>query len=931
MTQTATGSRTPNDPDLLHQRIAELEETVAHLRAELAEAHQKAHSWQLQAEQHACQSQLLQTIIDTIPSPVFYKDAQGHYLGCNPWFAHLLGLPKDQVIGQSAHDMHDRMPHQLLTIYHNDHAKTLARQTDDRHQVHEAHDGDEHQRTFVTHKAAFQSPDGRYDGVVGMMINVTEHINLTKQLEQWLGFTRLILTISTKFIRVSMDDLALAIQDALPLIGNLLEVDRCDIALFGDRGSIENVYAWRKRTATATEPSQGLHVQTYPWAMQRLCQSHVIAVTNVVAMPLEAAAEREFFRAIGVRAFLSIPMVCESLIGAFTLSMETDERDWSEAVIDVAKVVGDIFANAIVRVRLDEQLHQAHTDLEERVQQRTQDLIQANRMLEQSEARMVLITDALPALIAYVDTDMCYRFNNYHYEEWFGLSREQIQGRHVREVIGEHAYEQSAPQLWQALAGKRVEREFQMPISDGSTRYMHSSYIPHIDTFGKVLGFFVLGQDITEQVRSLHILEERVIERTREIERRRRVAEVLYDILRVLNSNAPTDTILTYILRQACDILGARAAALYRPTDHHYVVIETSYGFPDEVADVRSLPILQNNKIKDFFDNNVIILNDLPEWWAMHLPASPEQWQQFQVQHGDIVATSLRCWMHCMDGFLGAMAIPVFIGETLFGNMELYYAHPHSEDPEEIALATTLGRQAALAIENARLREQAEQLATLQERQRVARDLHDSAMQSIYSVNLFTHAAQEIIPDNVPPLLAAHLEEIRSAAQQAHTEMRLLIHELRPPVLAQKGLRDALHQRLMSVEERVGIRTHLHADEVCRLPPTIERELYWIATEALNNVLKHAHASHVTVILQMRSRPNCSTVAVLLEVRDNGHGFDQSATLPGCIGLHTLRERTEMICGILTIDSIPGAGTSLRVTLDSPCLAIEEEPHCAAG
>src|SRR6266487_104144 len=145
-----------------------------------------------------------------------------------------------------------------------------------------------------------------------------------------------------------------------------------------------------------------------------------------------------------------------------------------------------------------------------------------------------------------------------------------------------------------------------------------------------------------------------------------------------------------------------------------------------------------------------------------------------------------------------------------------------------------------LAIENTRLVAAAQDKAVLEERQRLARDLHDSVTQALYGITLHAEAATRLLASGDLATVAEYLHELQDTAQEALEEMRLLIFELRPPVLAQAGLVTALQARLDAVEGRANLETKLIADGVSILPAVVEQALYRIAQEALNNALKHA-------------------------------------------------------------------------------------------
>jgi signal transduction histidine kinase len=138
--------------------------------------------------------------------------------------------------------------------------------------------------------------------------------------------------------------------------------------------------------------------------------------------------------------------------------------------------------------------------------------------------------------------------------------------------------------------------------------------------------------------------------------------------------------------------------------------------------------------------------------------------------------------------------------------------------------------------------------------------------------------------------------------------MRLLIYELRPPVLEREGLAAALQNRLYSVEHRAGLKTSLNSNLEERFPPVVEEGLYRIAHEALNNTLKHSQAKEVLVSIQQDGQ------TIILEIADNGIGFEpESACRDGCLGLASMRERALDQGWQFTVDSSPGNGTRIHV------------------
>jgi PAS domain S-box-containing protein len=226
----------------------------------------------------------------------------------------------------------------------------------------------------------------------------------------------------------------------------------------------------------------------------------------------------------------------------------------------------------------------------------------------------------------------------------------------------------------------------------------------------------------------------------------------------------------------------------------------------------------------------------------------------------------------------------------------------------DVEILETIAEQIRSAVERDHLQKQAEEVAKLEERQRLARDLHDSVTQEIYSVSLMANAARKLAASGNVERAEHYLHELGNTAQQALKEMRLLIYEMRPFDLENTGLKEALRQRLETVERRSGIEVHLEGDYSRELPPIIEEGFYGIAIEALNNILKHAAATSISVRLVEDSRH------FILEIEDNGCGFDADRSVSnGGIGLTSMQERAATFDGLLELLSRPGKGT--RVTI----------------
>jgi signal transduction histidine kinase len=209
------------------------------------------------------------------------------------------------------------------------------------------------------------------------------------------------------------------------------------------------------------------------------------------------------------------------------------------------------------------------------------------------------------------------------------------------------------------------------------------------------------------------------------------------------------------------------------------------------------------------------------------------------------------------------------------------------------------------------LKEQARERTVAAERSRLASELHDSVTQTLYSITLYVEATKLALSAGQEDVAAENLEELHRLAREAIVDMRMLIFELRPPVLEQEGLVAALRARLAAVEARAGLQTQIVLQGESCLPLAVEEELFWIAVEAFNNVVKHARARQVTVRLQLRDGSAC------LEIEDDGVGFEPAlARQSGGLGLRGMEDRAKRVQGRLALVSAPGRGTTVRVRIE---------------
>jgi signal transduction histidine kinase/DNA-binding response OmpR family regulator len=386
-----------------------------------------------------------------------------------------------------------------------------------------------------------------------------------------------------------------------------------------------------------------------------------------------------------------------------------------------------------------------------------------------------------------------------------------------------------------------------------------------------------------EKVRLMNTLEQRVADRTQEL-------AALYDVTAIAAESLDLDPTLERMLGRTLEAVGSAVGAIHLLDEEGETLrLAARRGPPAEgVTQMDSIPVD----------------GDLVSWVVEHgkpvvVPAAPTAPHATWTAYAEESPTYVGVPVRGRGRMLGALSVLLERTEAPF-------------KVEDLALLASIADHLGVVVENARLHQQAERAAVMEERERMARELHDSVTQSLYSVTLLAETGRRSASAGELENTAHYLARLNETTQQALKEMRLMIYELRPLALEREGLVGALQQRLDAVEKRAGIESRLLVmigDDV-ELAAPVEEELYRIAQEALNNSLRHAAATTVTVYIYAKDE------RVEMEIVDNGKGFDPGATQDrGGLGLIGIRERAAKIGGSLTLQSAPGEGTTVRVAI----------------
>jgi signal transduction histidine kinase len=407
-----------------------------------------------------------------------------------------------------------------------------------------------------------------------------------------------------------------------------------------------------------------------------------------------------------------------------------------------------------------------------------------------------------------------------------------------------------------------------------------------------------------ELVEASRLLEARVEERTREL-------YGLLGISRSLNSRLELEPLLAELLEQLSSLVNNSSAMVlaYDEQEEEFAVLTQHTPFALNRFPQRWQVEPGTLEHQLVTERQWLIIDDVQAETPDAL-----RWQAYYERINGRTPHALRSWM----------GVPLLLKEQVIGVLMVGHHEPYYFTQHRAELATAFASQAAVAIENARLYEQALSLAALQERQRLARELHDSVSQALYGIALGARTSRTLLDraeltDEQTETLASPLDYVLSLAEAALTEMRALIFELRPESLAMEGLVVALTRQADALEARHGVAVTAEFGPEPEIPLSTKEALFRVAQEAMHNVVKHASAGRVSLSLLTEENGGHAAAegqqALVLRVVDDGRGFNPTAAFPGHLGLRSIHERVEKIGGQITVESAPGQGTRIEVRL----------------
>jgi two-component sensor histidine kinase/PAS domain-containing protein len=517
-------------------------------------------------------------------------------------------------------------------------------------------------------------------------------------------------------------------------------------------------------------------------------------------------------------------------------------------------------------------LQSAYEESEARILQRTEELQRANEALQESEQRFRVALIGTPIIMFNQDLDLRYTWI-YNAE---GYADQPIVGKTDADLFSAEDAKRLTALKRRVMAAGLLTRE-EVSVTIGTrTNFYDMTLDPLFDADGVVVGLTCAATDITERKQLYDQMRRRLSE-----------SESIQRIAKGLLQRIGLDEVLQIICAEAMQLTGATGSAVLLLEEDGWLRVTKSAGSP--TYSQNRLPVSGSFAGRAFQTGEHV-------------------WVNLRDSHPDDDVHQLQSYPW-IKGLVSLLVVPLKVDTKVIGILNILNK-PGELTQEDMRIIDLFADQAAIIIEHVRLQYQAEQLAVLEERQRLARELHDSVTQALYSVTLYADAARMAFSAEKWEALESNLQEVRNMAREAMYDMRLLVFELRPFMLETEGLASALRARLAAVEGRSGLKTNVLVEEERRLPLKMEEELYRIAQEGLNNVVKHAGATQVQIRLKYDER------AVSLELIDDGRGFEPEAvSQSGGFGLQGIQERVQQLEGTLNIVSAPLRGTHLSVKI----------------
>ncbi|MCB0166992.1 MAG: PAS domain S-box protein [Anaerolineae bacterium] len=517
-----------------------------------------------------------------------------------------------------------------------------------------------------------------------------------------------------------------------------------------------------------------------------------------------------------------------------------------------------------------------------RANEQLQSHIDAGRWIEQTLIAerdfIAAILDTVDALIIVLDrAGRTIRFNR-TCEETTGYTFDQVRDRPFWSLFLLPAEVEPVRAVLAELRADRItnRHEAYWLTRDGRKRLIAWSNTALLDDNGELEYIICTGIDITERRRAEATLQKAYAEQ-----------EQILAVQQAVTSRLDLEAVLQMIAAAARRLTGARLSLLYLLEAGHLRLAVVSGAENVDIPADYSVPLTGSAAGQALQAGQPLLINE----------ASTDPRVYADLVH----RLRLR----------RLVAVPLVSGQQPLGVLEVA-DKPEPFGPDDTQILAMLTPGAIIALENARLYTQAQRAAALEERQRLARELHDAVTQTLFSASLIADVLPEMW-DHDQAQSRRLLQDLQQLSRGALAEMRSLLLELRPAALREAKLGDLIHQLAEAFTGREGVPVRIELDRQDTFPGDMQVSLYRITQEALHNIAKHAGAGRVTIQLRRTPAGSGPLQRVALTISDDGCGFDPAHVPPDHLGLGIMRERAEAIGATLDIISRPDRGTQIKV------------------
>ena len=506
---------------------------------------------------------------------------------------------------------------------------------------------------------------------------------------------------------------------------------------------------------------------------------------------------------------------------------------------------------------------------------------ETEKALRKSEERFRLATEALQGTIYDWDAATNYAYRSSGIYDLVGYKPEEVE--YTR-------------QWWQNLMHpddrEWVGKSLQMHVAQGALTHSVEYRVRHKD--GSYMWVWDKSRIIYNEAGEIT----RLIGCTLSIDERKIAEEALFslytltaDLAQAGSTEEVAQVTVDYIVKQ----INAKAGTVYMydeaSSSFDLLYANLTWTASGKLADWYQFPADPDYPMTDVVKNNKTV------WFST-------------ITDYENAYPAVKQFKHLNQG--ATVMLPLVVASGVVGGLSLLFGEPRQFTDDEKAALVSVVTLCTQAIERARLAEKTQALAVLEERHRLARDLHDNVNQLLFSSSVISEILPRMIPTK-PEKAVQQANDLHTMVRGAMAEMRTLLWELRPENIIQTKLSNLLTQLVYAAESRreAGVSLHLHATDETLLPPDVQVAFYRIAQECLHNALKHSKASRIAV--RFRQTSGCTAITIT----DDGRGFDTLLTNAG-FGLNTMQERAASIGAVFSVRSQPERGTRMRLMWVKP-------------